>query len=136
VIGAINEIKFVDGQQVKKGDVLFVIDPRPYVATLNVAKAEISSAETNVNLAKSDFKRAEELIGLDAISKKIFDERKNGLTVALANLESAKAKLEQAKLNVEYAYVKAPISGKVSRAEITLGNMVQEGSNAPIITTL
>lgn len=136
VSGRITEIKFEDGQYVEKGAVLIVIDPRPYEAALNQAKAALSSAKTQEDLAEKEFKRAKELIKTDAVSQRLLDERSHAYDRAKAAVQEAQAQLEQAEINLDYAFVKAPISGKTSRAEITEGNLVQTGSNAPLLTTI
>jgi membrane fusion protein, multidrug efflux system len=136
VSGRITEVRFHDGQQVKKGDVLYVIDPRPYEASLSQAKAALSSAKTNAMFSQKELKRAEQLVKTDAIAKRTLDERRTTHDVATASIQSAEAAVKQAELNVEHAYVKSPISGKVGRAEVTVGNTVQAGANAPVLTTV
>lgn len=136
VSGAITEVQFRDGQMVKKGDVLFVIDPRPYKAAAGQAQAALSAAQNRYTLALKDLKRAEGLIGNEAISHRVFDERQNDARTALAAVEGAKAELERARINLEYAHVRAPVSGRVSRAELTVGNVVQAGPAAPVLTSI
>ncbi len=136
VSGRITEIKFEDGQYVEKGDVLIIIDPRPYEATVNQAKAALQAAENEAALAKKEFERAKNLIKTQAISQSLMDERSNDYDDAQALVQGAKAALQLAEVNLDYAYVKAPISGKVSRAEITEGNLVQSGAGAPLLTTV
>ena len=136
VSGTINAIKFEDGQSVNKGDVLFVIDPRPYEAEVSQAKADLQGSKNQYDLAVKELKRAEELIGTGAIPKRTYDERLNTELVTKSAIASAEARLKRAQLNLDYAYVKAPISGRVSRAEITEGNLVEAGPNAPILTRI
>ncbi len=136
VSGRITEIKFDDGQNVKAGDVLVVIDPRPYQDAVAKAEADVESARTNAQFATTDFQHAQDLIKSQAIAQRMFDQRKSSHDSAAAAVKSAEAALRQAKLNLEYAYVRAPISGRVSRAEITVGNLVQSGQNAPLLTTI
>lgn len=136
VSGRINEIHFEDGQHVEKGDVLIVIDPRPYEAALNLAKAALDVAKTDVEHTKKEHARAVKLIETDAISQSLLDERANNMRSAAATLQGAKAQVESAKINLDYAYVKAPIAGKISRAEITEGNLVQTGASAPLLTSI
>jgi multidrug efflux system membrane fusion protein len=136
VSGTITEIRFIDGQRVKKGDVLFVIDPRPYEASVQQAKADLASARTANELAQSVLKRADELIKNAAISQRTYDERANNALVTDAAVLGAEARLEQAQINLDYAYIKAPVSGLLSRAEITLGNLVSAGPTAPLLTTI
>lgn len=136
VSGRITELRFEDGQHVEKGDTLIVIDPRPYEASLNQAKAALEAAQTQAKFAEQEYQRAEKLIGSPAISQSLLDQRENNRKAANSAVQGAKAMLESAKIDLDYAYVKAPISGKVSRAEITEGNLVQTGSNAPLLTSI
>jgi membrane fusion protein, multidrug efflux system len=136
VSGRIVAVNIDDGQTVRAGDVLFIIDPRPYEAAIAKAEADLASAITNANFAKTDFDRAVEMIKSQAIAQRLYDERANNSRMTAAAVKAAEAELAQAKLNLDYAYVKAPIPGRVSRAEITVGNLVQAGSNAPILTTI
>lgn len=136
VSGTITEVRFADGERVQKGDVLFVIDPRPYAASVQQAEAELASAKTADKLAQSVLDRAEVLIENAAISQRIYDERVNSAQVATAAIQGAEARLEQAQINLDYAYIKAPISGLLSRAEITQGNLVTAGPTAPLLTTI
>ncbi len=122
ISGTIESIHFTDGQMVAKGDLLFVIDPRPYEAALQSANAAWV-------LADSDLKRAKSLIESKAIPQRDYDQRKNAAEVAKANLT-------RAKLDLEYTQVKSPISGRASRAEITVGNLVEAGSSAPVLTSV
>jgi multidrug efflux system membrane fusion protein len=124
VSGRITEIRFQDGQTVKAGDVLFVIDPRPFQAAVAKAAADLQTARTNAALAQVNLARAENLKKAGAIAMQGYDQAVNASAVANAAIASASAVLEQARLDVDHAYVKAPISGKISRAEITLGNLV------------
>ena len=135
VNGRITEIRFKDGQQVHEGDILFVIDPRPYEAAVAKAEADLATSRTNANLARVELDRARRLIDQQAIAHDYFDQKNNASGVAQAAIQSAAAALTQAKLDVDHAYVKAPISGRVSRAEITVGNLVQT-SPAPLLTTI
>ena len=136
VTGRITQIRFQDGQQVKAGDVLFVIDPRPYEAIVERDEAAIVSAKSKVVLAKLDQDRAKQLIDSHAIAQSDLDLRDNSVRVAEADVQNAEAQLKQAQVDLEHAYVTAPIAGRVSRAEITLGNVVQSGLNAPLLTSI
>jgi len=134
--GQITQILFKDGQTVHAGDPLFVIDPRPYEATLSKAKADLQSARANAALAKSQFDRAAALIKTQFVSKSAYDQRVNARNVAVANIQVAEAAVTEAQIAVDHAYVKAPISGRISRAEVTLGNLVEPGTNAPILASI
>jgi membrane fusion protein, multidrug efflux system len=131
VSGRITEIHFVDGQHVNAGDVLFVIDPRPYQAAVDKAQAALQTAIANAKFAKAERERGSQLVKSSDLSQETFDQRANADEVAQASIQSAQAALESAKLNLDYAYVKAPISGRISRAEITLGNLVGSATIAP-----
>jgi len=134
--GRITEVRFRDGQSVKAGTVLFVIDPRPFEAALAKAQANLATARTNADFAQTELDRATTLVEAQAIAQRFYDERANQKRVADAAILAAQAELKQAELNLDYAYVKAPISGRLSHVEITLGNLVQSGSNAPVLTSI
>jgi multidrug efflux system membrane fusion protein len=131
VSGRITEIRFRDGQKVKAGDILFVIDPRPYQAAVAKAEGDLSTALNNARLAKIEHDRGERLLKAQALAQESFDQRVNADSVAQAAVQSAKAALAAAQLNVDYAYIKAPISGRISRAEVTLGNLVGSATTQP-----
>ncbi|MCS5711714.1 efflux RND transporter periplasmic adaptor subunit [Candidatus Berkiella aquae] len=136
VSGRIVQILFNDGQIVNTGDVLMIIDPLPYEAAVAKAQASLASAKTKAEFAKKELERALNLVKTHAIAERLYDESANQNRVAEAEVKSAEAELKQAKINLDRAYVKAPISGRVSRAEITLGNLVQTGQNAPVLTSI
>jgi len=136
VSGRITEVRFQDGQSVKAGDILFVIDPRPYEAAVERDEASLLSAQSKVELAKLDQARAANLIQSHAIAQSDLDTYNNTERVAEADVQNAEAQLKQARVDLEHAYVTAPISGRTSRAEITLGNVVQSGIGAPLLTSI
>jgi len=136
VSGRITAIRFEDGQTVHAGDVLFVIDPRNYESAVAKAQADLDSALTDAKFARTQFDRARGLVNAQAIAQEIYDQRANADRMAQAALEAAKAELDRAKLDLDRAYVKAPITGRVSRAEITIGNLVNDGPTAPILTSI
>lgn len=136
VSGAIVAVRFADGQRVDKGDVLFVIDPRPYQAAVTEAAAELAAARERHALASKDLERARSLIKTSAISERVLDERANAVAVSKSEIDAAAARLKRAEVDLDHAFVKAPISGRVSRAEITLGNLVQAGTGAPLLTSI
>jgi len=131
VAGRITEIHFQDGQQVKAGDVLFVIDPRPYQAAAAKAAGDLASAVNNARLAQIERDRGERLIKAQALSQESYDQRVNADNVAQAAVKSAQAALAAAQVDVDHAFIKAPISGRISRAEITVGNLVGSATAAP-----
>jgi multidrug efflux system membrane fusion protein len=136
VSGRITEIRFSNGQRVHKGDVLFVIDPRPHEAAVAKAEADLATAQTNQRLAGAELERARKLLATQFVSRALYDQRNNANGVAAAGVQAAQAALTQAKLDLDHAYVKAPIDGRVSRAEITVGNLVQAGGGAPLLTSV
>lgn len=124
VSGAIQKIYFNAGDIVQKDAPLFLIDPRPYQAEVNRAQAELQTARAQETLAASDWARAQRLIADKALAQRDYDARKNAQEVAKARIAAAQAALQQAQLNLHYATITAPITGKISRAEITVGNLV------------
>jgi multidrug efflux system membrane fusion protein len=140
--GFITEVNFKPGSLVKKGDVLFVIDPRPFQAEAARAEAAASSARARADLAKLELARAERLLADKAIAQREFDEKASGLKELDANVRAAQASLEAARLNLSYTRVHSPINGRVSKAEVTTGNLVDGAvilssvvSNNPIYAT-
>ena len=134
--GRITAVQFEDGAAVKAGDVLFVIDPRPYEAAVARARANLASAQTNAAFAKVEFERAASMVKTQTVAQRTYDERQNASRAANAAIDANTAELKQAELDLEHAYVRAPISGRASRAEITVGNLVQPGPGAPLLTTI
>ena len=135
VSGRITEIRFHDGEHVNAGDILLVIDPRPYQAAVDKAQADLTTAIHNAKFAQAERDRGNQLVKSNWLSQETFDQRTNADEVAKAAVQSAQAALETAQINLDYAYVKAPISGRVSRAEITVGNLVGEPTTAPPVLT-
>jgi len=134
VAGYIASVNFDEGRPVRKGEVLFVIDPRPYEAELKRTEAEVARARTQATLALSERDRATKLLDSRAISREEFDTRVSGSEQAGANLAAAEAARDVAKLNLTFTRVTSPINGVVGRAEITTGNLV--GSGEPRLTTV
>ena len=125
VSGYIDHIAFKEGDMVKAGDLLFVIDPRPYRATYDSAAAQLERARTSAKLAEEQYKRAEALVKTAAISVDTYDTRSAALGQTSADVHAAEAALATAKLNLDFTEVRSPIAGRVSRAQLTLGNLVQ-----------
>ncbi len=136
VSGPIETVNFKDGAMVQKGDLLFTIDPKPYAAEVERAEAALSAAKAALGLSETQFKRAEGLIKDKAISQSDYDTRKNEFNVAKAQVDSAEANLDTVKLSLGYTQITAPVTGRVSRAEMTVGNLVQAGQNSPLLTTV
>jgi len=128
--GRIVERHFQDGENLEKGRLLFVIDPRPYKAQLDAAQATLAQSKAALELAKIQFARDEEVINEHAISKQDYDTKKNAVDVDQAMVESAEAALETAKLNLEYCYIHSPISGRAGTRLVDVGNVVQANSSS------
>jgi len=124
VSGYITSVNFKPGAEVKKGDVLFVIDPRPYQAEADRAGAAAAAARAKADLARLELQRAERLLADKAIAQREFDERASVQKELDAGARAAGAQSEAARLNLSYTRITAPIDGRVSKAEITLGNLV------------
>jgi membrane fusion protein, multidrug efflux system len=136
VAGAVQSIHFQEGALVKAGDLLVGIDPAPYAADVDRAQAQVGAAQARVNYVKSELERAQRLWDESAIARRELDERVNARQEAEANLRAAEAALQSAKLNLAYTQVRAPVSGRVGRLEVTVGNLVAAGPSAPVLTTL
>ena len=130
VAGTITERHFQDGENLKKGQLLFVIDPRPYKAQLDAAKASLQQAEAALDLAKIQFARDQELVGTRAISKQDYDTKKNTVDVVQAQIESAKAAIETAQINLDYCYIHSPIDGRAGARLVDVGNVVQTNTTS------
>lgn len=136
VSGTIHQVLFEEGQLVKQGDPLFVIDPRPHQATLKRAEAQLATARSRAKLAEDELQRAQQLVASKLISQSIYDAAVSDSQVAQAAVLEAESALSQAQLNLEYAHITAPINGRVGRAELTVGNVVEAGPNAPVLTAI
>jgi multidrug efflux system membrane fusion protein len=128
--GRIVERHFQDGENLQQGQLLFVIDPRPYKAQLDSAQASLAQAKAALDLAKIQFARDEEVIGARAISKQDYDTKKNAVEVDQALVEAAEAALETAKLNFEYCYIHSPINGRAGARLVDVGNVVQANATS------
>jgi RND family efflux transporter MFP subunit len=135
VTGYIESVNFTEGSTVHKGDLLFVIDPRPYRAELSKSEAELARAVASAELAASDAARSEKLIDIKAVSREEYDQRVNASREAKANVAAARAAVDAAKLNLEFTRITSPIDGRVSKAIVTAGNLVTGGSNAATLLT-
>src|ERR1700723_4511656 len=123
--GRIVERNFQDGENLKKGQLLFVVDPRPFKAQLDSAQASLAQAKAALDLAKIQFARDEEVIGERAISKQDYDTKKNAVDVDQALVEAAEAALETAKLNFEYCFIHSAIDGRAGARLVDVGNVVK-----------
>jgi membrane fusion protein, multidrug efflux system len=135
VSGFVQRVSFAEGATVRAGDPLFVIDPRPYEAEVARAEAVLEQARTRAQLAGMELDRAKRLVTTQAISREELDSRTSGQAEATAAMRAADATLRTARLNLEWTTVRAPISGRASRAEITVGNLVQAGPPAATLLT-
>ncbi len=128
--GRIVERHFKDGENLTKGQLLFVIDPRPYKAQLDSAQASLAQARDALDLAKIQFTRDEAVIGERAISQQDYDTKKNTVDVDQALVEGAEAALETARLNYEYCFIHSPIDGRAGARLVDVGNVVQANSTS------
>jgi membrane fusion protein, multidrug efflux system len=130
VSGRIVERHFQDGENLRRGQLLFVIDPRPYKAQVDSAQATLAQAKAALDLAKIQFARDEEVIGSNAISKQDYDTKKNTVDVDEAQVEAAEAALESAKINLDYCYIHSPIDGRAGARMVDVGNVVQPNTTS------
>jgi len=131
--GRITERHFQDGENLTRGELLFVIDPRPYQAQLDSAKAGLAQAKAALDLARIQFARDQELVGTKAISKQDYDTKKNTVDVDQAQVQSAEAALETANLNLEYCYIHSPTEGRAGARLVDVGNVVQANSTGLLL---
>jgi len=136
VAGTVQGVHFREGALVKAGDLLLTIDPAPYKADVDRAEAQVFAAQSRLTNAKSNYERAKQLLADHAISQKEYDDSLNAQSEADGNLRAAKAQLQTAQLSLGYTQVRAPVSGRVGKLEITTGNLVAAGPGAPVLTTL
>ena len=136
VSGYIDRVNYTEGQEVRKGDVLFTIDSRSYRAELARAQADLARARSQADLGRSEAARAKKLSDLQAISTESYEQRRSAAAEAQANVAAAQAAVDAARLNMEFTQVRAPISGRAGRALVTAGNLVSAGDSASVLTTL
>ena len=129
VSGYLTEVNFTDGQEVKAGDLLFQIDPRPFERALDQAKAQLNEASVRVSNSSLDVERGRPLLKSEAISRKTFDDRENLVREATAAVKVAEARVKTAELELSFCRITAPISGRISRTLVTRGNFVSGGGN-------
>ena len=135
--GFVNSVEFRDGAIVRAGDLLYIIDPRPFEAVVLQAEGQLADARAKGELAKRDLERGLTLVQTSAVSEQVVDQRRQALQAARAAGTQAEGALKAAQLNVEFTHVVAPITGRVSRHLVTPGNLVQgsEGS-ATLLTSI
>lgn len=136
VSGYIEKVNYTDGQEVKKGEVLFTIDDRTWRAALEQAQATLARAKTQASLARSEANRTDKLIHTNLVSREEWEQRRAAATQAQADIRAAQAAVDAAQLNLDFTNVTAPIDGRASRALITRGNLVTAGDSASVLTTL
>lgn len=129
VSGYLQRVHFREGQLVRQGDLLFTIDSAPFRAAADRARADVAQAEALRARAESEFARAQTLLNLDAISQEEFEARREAAAQAVAAKLAAEAALRTAALDMEYAQVRAPISGRISDAHVHAGNLVRAGED-------
>lgn len=134
VAGTLQQVHFREGQRVARGMLLFTVDPRPFAAEVERAQAQVAAARTQAELAEAERARAEKLLPLKAISQQEMDQLRAAERSASAAVRAAQAALASAQLNLEYTRITAPVAGRVSRAQVTVGNLV--GISEPVLTTL
>ncbi len=135
VSGYLEKVNFKAGDKISKGDLLFQIDPQPFVAQLNFAEAELERAKSKHELAKNDLSRAKRLFRAKAISEEEHDARSKGLRETAAAVQSAKAHVDTARLNLGFTRIRSPINGRIGRELITAGNLVNGGgADATLLT--
>ncbi|RMC33904.1 efflux RND transporter periplasmic adaptor subunit [Paracoccus alkanivorans] len=136
VAGAIQSVNFREGALVRKGDVLVTIDPAPFKAVVAQAEAQVSAAEARVELTGLELDRGRKLGEHRTVSQSDLDQRLSSYHEATAALRSAEAALQSAQLDLDYTQIRAPISGRIGKLQVTAGNLVAAGASSPLLTTL
>ncbi|WP_439498112.1 efflux RND transporter periplasmic adaptor subunit [Bosea sp. (in: a-proteobacteria)] len=136
VAGIVEAVHFKQGNLVKQGDLLVSIDQAPYQAEFERAQAQVLATEARVALAANEHERGQRLMSTQNVSQRDLDARLNALREAQANQRAAQAALQTARLNLDYTQIRAPISGRIGRLEVTVGNLVAAGAGASLLTTL
>nr|WP_246703329.1 MULTISPECIES: efflux RND transporter periplasmic adaptor subunit [unclassified Rhizobium] len=132
--GYLQEVHFKDGAMVKQGDLLFVIDQRPFITTLNESTASLEVAKSSLTLADAQFKRTESLSTTGSQSASTLDDRRRDLLSAQANVRGAQAAVDRANLDMDFTKITAPLSGRIDRRLISVGNLVQ--ADQTVLTTI
>ena len=132
--GYLQEVHFQDGTMVKQGDLLFVIDQRPYVNALNEATSSLEVAKSTLTNADAQFARTQALAGTGSLSASNLDDRRRDLISAQANVRGAQAAVDRATLDMEYTRITAPLGGRIDRRLISVGNLVQ--ADQTVLTTI
>jgi multidrug efflux system membrane fusion protein len=133
VSGKIIKRSFEDGADLRAGQTLFQIDPRPFQASLDAAEATVDQAQAQLSSAQTDFNRASSLLGSKAVSQQEYDHAKDAVAVDQANVKSGQAALETARLNLEYCTIKSPLDGRAGQRLVDVGNIVNANSTALLV---
>jgi multidrug efflux system membrane fusion protein len=133
VSGRITQIHFTDGADVKTGELLFTIDPRPYQAQLHQAEANLAQAEAGLSLARTSFTRVESVSDPRAVSRQDFDTKKNAVAAADALVKQNRAAVENARLNLDYCTIRSPIDGRAGQRTVDVGNVVTANSGSLLV---
>jgi multidrug efflux system membrane fusion protein len=138
VSGYLNEVHFQDGQNIKKGDLLYTIDPRPFERALEQAKAELAQAQTRAENTSLDVERGRPLVDRKIMSEKVFDDRANALREAQALVKVGEAKVKTAELDLLFTKITAPVDGRISKSAFSAGSWVSAGAaaNSSLMTTI
>jgi RND family efflux transporter MFP subunit len=136
VSGYLTEIHFTDGQMVRKGDLLFVIDPRPFEIALASARANVAQAEASVELAKRQLARGAELRQKDYLAASDYDSRVQQVKAAEAGLDIARAAVRNAELNLDYTHITSPVTGRIGTHQVSVGNLVSSGGAGTLLSTV
>lgn len=134
--GYLESVHFTDGAIIKKDQLLFAIDPRPYQAALNEAQAAIIAAQTKADYAANEFKRNANLVKSGSVSQGNFDEKRQQQDQTIADVQAAKAAAERARLDLEFTQVKAPITGKISNKKVSEGNLITGGNESATLLAI
>ncbi|SDT19601.1 RND family efflux transporter, MFP subunit [Bradyrhizobium canariense] len=133
--GFVTNVEFKDGDMVRAGDLLYIIDPRPFEAVATQADGQLADARAKAELAKRDLDRGLTLVETSAVSEQVVDQRRQALQAAHAAETVAEGALKAAQLNIEFSHVLAPISGRVSRHLVSVGNLVQGSDSGSTLLT-
>jgi multidrug efflux system membrane fusion protein len=133
ISGRITQIHFVDGADVKVGQVLFTVDPRPFRAQLNAAEANLAQAKAALDLAKINFDRVESVTDPRAVARQDYDAKKNAVAVAEAQVQQNQAAVENARLNLDYCTIRSPINGRAGQRLVDIGNVVNANNTTLLV---